>query len=104
VSPSSKSPEKPVMNGDAAPDPAAPAQPSLLRIVPDEEEVKAELARINEMELSDLDDTGFESQREEYAQRNAKRTLEVDGTEVIRRKVRVQILQHTSYNAILTRE
>lgn len=87
VSPPAKSPERTVTNGENLPDADTPIQTSQLRIIPDEEDVKAELARINDVELSDADDVGFESQRNEYSQRNVKRVLEVEDAEVIKRKV-----------------
>jgi hypothetical protein len=55
--------------------------------VPDEALVEAELARIETMEMSDLDGPGFEAEKEEYIQRGLKRALEVDSNEASKRKV-----------------
>lgn len=55
--------------------------------VPDEAQVETELARIETMEMSDVDGPGFEADKEEYLQRGCKRALEADDSEASKRKV-----------------
>ncbi|KAF2115059.1 SNF2 family N-terminal domain-containing protein [Lophiotrema nucula] len=54
----------------------------------DEAQVDAELARIETMEMSDLDGPGFEADKEEWLQRTRKRALDVDVVETTKRKRR----------------
>jgi DNA helicase INO80 len=54
--------------------------------LPDEALVEAELARIETMEMSDVD-PGFEAEKEEFLQRARKRALELDNAEQSKRKV-----------------
>ncbi|KAF2181790.1 helicase SWR1 [Zopfia rhizophila CBS 207.26] len=56
--------------------------------VPDEAQVEAELARIETMEMSDIESPGFEEEKEEYSQRGRKRSMEVENAEMIKRKRR----------------
>ncbi|KAF2474219.1 helicase SWR1 [Lindgomyces ingoldianus] len=56
--------------------------------VVDEAQVEAELARIETMEMSDIDGPGFEAEKEEYAQRCRKRASEVEHAEANKRKRR----------------
>ncbi|ORY09922.1 SNF2 family N-terminal domain-domain-containing protein [Clohesyomyces aquaticus] len=73
---------------------AASAGPPPPRLVPregpavDEALVEAEIARIETMEMSDMDIPGFEAEKEEYAQRCRKRALEVEHIEANKRKRR----------------
>ncbi|KAF2263917.1 helicase SWR1 [Lojkania enalia] len=68
--------------------------PPLQRLVPrelpqvDESQVEAELARIETMEMSDVDGPGFEADKEEYLQRCRKRALDVENAEASKRKRR----------------
>jgi len=55
--------------------------------VPDEADVEVQLARIETMEMSDVDGPGFEADKEEYIQRGRKRALEADDSEAGKRKV-----------------
>lgn len=56
--------------------------------VPDEAQVEAELARIETMEMSDVDGPGFEAEKENYLQRCRKRALDVENSETSKRKVK----------------
>jgi DNA helicase INO80 len=56
--------------------------------VPDEALVEAELVRIETLEMGDLDDLGFEVEKEEYLQRSRKRALDIEASEAEKRKVR----------------
>lgn len=60
--------------------------------VPDEAQVETELARIETMEMSDVDGPGFEHEKEEYIQNSRKRALEVDTAESSKRKVSLYAL------------
>ncbi|KAF2199308.1 helicase SWR1 [Delitschia confertaspora ATCC 74209] len=56
--------------------------------LPDEGAVEAELARIETMEMSDIEGPGFEPDKEEYLQRGRKRSLEIESNEAMKRKRR----------------
>ncbi|KAH7122455.1 SNF2 family N-terminal domain-containing protein [Dendryphion nanum] len=56
--------------------------------VPDEALVEAELARIETMEMSDVDGPGFEAEKHEYIDFGRKRALEVEAAETSKRKRR----------------
>lgn len=64
---------------------STPLQPISANI--DERMIEAELAKIENMELSDVEGPGFENEREEYRQRGLKRSWALDATETIKRKV-----------------
>ncbi|KAF2004418.1 helicase SWR1 [Amniculicola lignicola CBS 123094] len=55
---------------------------------PDQAQVEAELARIETMEMSDVDGPGFEAGKEEHIQRSKKRAMEVEEAESGKRKRR----------------
>jgi DNA helicase INO80 len=57
--------------------------------VADEALVETELARIETMEMSDVDGPGFELEKGEYIQNSRKRALELDTAESSKRKVRL---------------
>jgi DNA helicase INO80 len=64
--------------------------------VPDEAQVEAELARIETMEMSDVDGPGFEAEKEDYLQRGRKRALDAEDMEVSKRKVSYTLINMIS--------
>lgn len=57
------------------------------RLVVSERDFQTALAKINAMELSDVEDPAFEEQKVHYARRTAKRLIEFDDIELSKRKV-----------------
>lgn len=68
------------------PQPTAPSKP---KIIVNEKEFQAALAKIESMELSEPEDVGFEEVREKYKQRLLKRTRSVEELEAQKRKVSI---------------
>lgn len=56
--------------------------------IPDETAVEAEIARIDTMEMSDVEGPGFEEEKAEYILRGKKRSLEIESAEIVKRKRR----------------
>lgn len=73
----------PLTNGTSAQLPRPPVQIQQ----PDERDVEIEVAKIEAMDLSDVESTGWEAQREEYRQRGLKRALAIELAESGKRKV-----------------
>ncbi|OCL13572.1 helicase SWR1 [Glonium stellatum] len=74
-----------IMNGDIH-----PARSHIPRdiLVPDESAVEAEIARIEAMELSDVEGPEFEEERQEYIKRCKKRAFDLENAELVKRKRR----------------
>ncbi|OCK98141.1 uncharacterized protein K441DRAFT_685116 [Cenococcum geophilum 1.58] len=77
--------ERTIMNGDIHPTPSHIPRDIP---VPDESAVEAEIARIETMDLSDIEGPEFEEERQEYIKRCKKRSLEVETAESVKRKRR----------------
>lgn len=77
--------ERTIINGDIHPTPSHIPRDIP---VPDESAVEAEIARIETMDLSDVEGPEFEEERQEYIKRCKKRSLEVETAESVKRKVR----------------
>lgn len=53
------------------------------------EKVKKELAKIDAMELSDMESSSWATKKQDYAQLSQKRYLDIENSENVKRKVRV---------------
>lgn len=80
----------PLQNGNSHHVAPAPSVLPLPRPKPDEKDVEAELAKIEALDMSNLDAAGRELWREEYIQRSLKRARELGFNEAAKRKVRFQ--------------
>ncbi len=66
------------------------------KVIVSEKDFQTALAKINAMELSDVEDPAFEEQKMEYARRRAKRLREVDDLDLTKRKVNtLHLLRYT---------
>jgi len=75
------------MNGDTAYPPQSVAQQDKDRSLHDERDVEAEYAKIDSMDLSDVETPEFNETKAAWKARSHKRVLEVEGAELTKRKV-----------------
>lgn len=94
----------PLQNGDSHHVAAPPPVLLLPRPKPDEKDVEAELAKMEALDIGNLDADGQELWREEYIQRSLKRARELGFNEAAKRKVRSPCLALHSTSSDLTAE
>ncbi len=76
-----------VRNGDSKSVNSTQERHNRPKVIVSEKDFQTALAKIDAMELSDVEDNAFEEQKMKYARRNAKRLREVDDLELTKRKV-----------------
>ncbi|KAK3056488.1 hypothetical protein LTS18_011673, partial [Coniosporium uncinatum] len=91
-----KAPPPAKLNGDTTYPPQSVAQQDKNRSLHDERDVEAEYAKIDSMDLSDVETPEFNETRTAWKARSHKRALEVEGAELAKRKRRrtAQIKRH----------
>jgi len=80
-------PTTPIMNGNSHLSTPVKKSSSSRVLAIDEREVEVELAKIEAMDLSDVEGPGFESEKKEYIRRGIKRQADVAQAESEKRKV-----------------
>lgn len=77
------------MNGDSRPSrPSLSTRDSKLKIVISEKELQAAIAKLDTMEMSDIDGPGFEDERQRYRMATKKRKRKIEEREHDHRRVR----------------